>query len=228
MCTANAITFGALHLSPSEVEGKSIIEVGSCNVNGSLRPLLESWHPREYVGVDIAPGRGVDEICDVENVVCEFGESRFDIVVATEVIEHVRDWRKTLSNLKGVCRAGGTVLVTTRSKGFPHHAYPHDFWRYELSDMRHLFSDCTVVVLEDDPHAPGVMLKATKPADFSEADLLDHELYCTFLERKVRDLGDDRTTARQMRRFAIRQELRRLKSTLIQTPRRVLELIVSR
>lgn len=228
MCTANAITFGAVHLSPAEVQDKSIIEVGSCDVNGSLRRLLESWHPREYIGVDISPGRGVDEICDVDNIVDRFGKSRFDIVVATEVIEHVKDWRSALSNLKGVCKPGGTVLVTTRSIGFPHHAYPHDFWRYDSPDMRVLFSDCTILVLEDDAHAPGVMVKATKPAGFVEADLSQHELYCIFLERRVKDLGDDRSITSQMRRFAVRNELYVLKWTLLHTPGRLLGHLIAR
>ena len=107
MCHASCITFGAVNLYPEEVKGKRIIEVGSQDVNGSLRPIIESWKPAEYIGVDLVEGSGVDVICDAEEIVERFGRESFDVVISTEVLEHVRDWRKVLSNIKNICRPGG-------------------------------------------------------------------------------------------------------------------------
>ena len=66
MCNASGIVFGATALTPADVEGKRVIEVGAYDVNGSLRPVLTGWKPAEYMGVDIAEGPGVDVICPVE------------------------------------------------------------------------------------------------------------------------------------------------------------------
>lgn len=107
MCNVNCIVFGATNLQEKDVKGKRVIEVGSLNVNGSLRPLIESLCPKKYVGVDIVEGPGVDMICDAENLVEKFGDSSFDVVITTELLEHVRNWKKVVSNIKNICTSGG-------------------------------------------------------------------------------------------------------------------------
>lgn len=188
MCTAACLDFGRRALSTGEVVGKRVLEVGSLDVNGSLRPMLESGAPSLYVGVDIAPGPGVDEICDVSELVHRFGNEAFDLVICTEGLEHFLDWRGAVSNLKRVLRPGGALLVTTRSEGFPLHDYPFDYWRFSTEDMRILFGDCSIELLESDPAQPGVFLKATRPPSFREFDLAGHELYSIVRLRRIRNL----------------------------------------
>ena len=133
--------------------------------------------PARYVGVDIFPGEGVDEICNAERLTERFGQESFDVVIATEMLEHVRNWREVIDNFKSVLRPDGILLITTRSRGFPFHEAPHDFWRYEVSDMEAIFSDFSIEVLETDPQEPGVFLKARKPAGCSAKDLSEYVLY---------------------------------------------------
>jgi SAM-dependent methyltransferase len=116
------------------------------------------------------------------------GPESFDLVLCTEVMEHVRNWRTAVSNLKGVLKRGGTLLLTTRSRPFRYHGYPYDFWRYEISDMATVFADFKIDVLEPDPSAyPGVLLKARKPLVFAERDLRDVSLYSVVRRRRCRD-----------------------------------------
>lgn len=68
-----------------------MIEVGSLNVNGSLRPLLGSFKPNLYVGTDIVKGPGVDVVCKAEDLLRTFPKSSFDVLISTELMEHVRD-----------------------------------------------------------------------------------------------------------------------------------------
>jgi hypothetical protein len=191
MCTEACLRFGRENLSRAEVEGKTVLEVGSRQVQGpemSLRPVVEALGPKRYVGVDLYPGPGVDEICPVENLVRRFGRSSFDLVVSTEMLEHVRHWRPAVTNLKLVTRE--VLLVTTRSKGFPHHGWPQDYWRYEIDDMKVLFGDLAIEVLEPDREFPGVFLKARKPSGFIPRDLADHRLFSVIKQRRVLDVSD--------------------------------------
>lgn len=177
MCNDWCFKYWSEQIAKEEIEGKKVIEVGSLDVNGSLRSVIQPLNPAEYVGVDITEGRGVDIICDAGDIVERFGKESFDFVVSTELIEHVVDWQKTVSNLKNICRPGGTIIITTRSLGFPYHGYPDDYWRYEIADIEAIFADCILDVLEKDESEPGVFMKAQKPKDFVELDLSGHKLY---------------------------------------------------
>ena len=68
MCNQSCLSFGHQNLGEAEIRGQSILEVGSRKVNGSLRSHLQSLAPASYLGVDIFPGEGVDEICNAERL----------------------------------------------------------------------------------------------------------------------------------------------------------------
>src|SRR5512133_1128292 len=84
------IEYGTTHLTSGDVRGKSVLEVGSQNVNGSLRSYVEGLGPSRYFGVDMTPGDGVDEVCSAEKLIERFGVDAFDVVISTEMLEHVR------------------------------------------------------------------------------------------------------------------------------------------
>lgn len=206
MCNSGCIEFGVKNLTIEEVKGKKIVEVGSYDVNGSLRPIIESWgEPAQYIGVDIMEGSGVDMICDAEDILDRFGRESFDVVISTELLEHVRDWRKVFSNLKQICKKEGVILITTRSYGFGYHGHPYDFWRYEPEDMEQIFSDCRILSLQKDSRDPGVYIKVQKPADFDENKLSDIKLYSIIADERVTEI-----TSQHLKDFSIRYFLRKV------------------
>ena len=184
-----------------------MLEVGSRYVNGSVRPLIERFsHPKEYVGVDIEDGRFVDLILPVERLVEHFGSEAFDIVISTELLEHVKDWRVAVENMKLVLKCGGIIYITTRSHGFQYHGYPYDFWRYDLEDMNKIFSDFTILMLEKDPECPRVFLKAIKPTNYKPNDLKSIALYSIAVGKRtleVKGLSLRRKFLLGLRKFQI-------------------------
>ncbi len=151
-------------LSESEVRGKRILEVGSYNVNGSIRRSIVAHGPSWYHGVDTKPQADyVDEVLSAHNLVRRFGPEAFDVVVCLEVLEHVEDWQSVVRNLKGVLRLQGLLVLTCRSPGFPRHDYPTDYWRFTREDIRRIFSEFEIEHLLDDPE-PGVLLASRKRA----------------------------------------------------------------
>jgi SAM-dependent methyltransferase len=190
MCNVRGVIFGAKSLTSDEVENKKIIEVGSYDINGSLRNIYETWNPKEYIGVDIEPGPGVDIVCSAEDIIDKFGENSFDIVISTELLEHIKSWRMIISNLKNICKPNGIIIITTRSKGFPYHGYPYDFWRFELDDVKQIFSDFIIDKIESDTTDPGVFLKLRKPITFIENNLSDFPLFSIITEQRVLDIDE--------------------------------------
>jgi len=215
MCNIACIDFGRAHLTEDVVSGKNVIEVGSLDVNGSLRAHVEGLRPASYLGVDVVSGRGVDELCDVGSLQHRYGRNSFDVVITTEVLEHVREWRSAISNLKAVLRPGGVLLLTTRSRGFPYHAYPHDFWRFEIDDMRTLFADFWIEALEPDPLSPGVFLKARKQDSAPLPKLDSVKLYSIVTGRRSRNVTGFQIGLRRLRR-TIRLLLQRILPSSLQ------------
>ena len=64
-------------------EGKKVLEVGSRNVNGTLRRIIENFKPEKYLGIDIIEGKGVDKVCNANELINEFGSNSFDVVICT-------------------------------------------------------------------------------------------------------------------------------------------------
>jgi len=171
MCHESCLAFGQTMLFGLDLRGKYVLDVGALNINGSLRPHVEELSPLEYVGIDIVPGPGVDREMRAENLLAEFGPDLFALVICTEMLEHVEDWRAVIHNIKDVCAPGGTIILTTRSTGFPLHEHPADFWRFEDYHMHVIFGDCEDVIVCRDTQAPGVFVRARKPHGFAGRDL---------------------------------------------------------
>jgi SAM-dependent methyltransferase len=172
-----------------EFNSKRVLEIGSKYVNGSVRTFIEkSYSPEKYTGADIESGKCVDVILSAEKIAVHFGSESFDVVVTTEMLEHVMDWRAAIENMKVVTKCGGYIYVTTRSKGFAYHGYPYDFWRYEIEDIEMMFADFEIITLkkDPDPEAPGIFLKARKRENWLPEDLSDIALYSMILGKRTR------------------------------------------
>lgn len=189
MCHYLCIDFVKRALTEEDIKGKKILEVGSLDINGSVRPYIETLKARKYIGIDIAMGPGVDEICDVKNIIERYGQESFDVVITTELLEHISDWRKVINNFKDVITPNGIILITTRSCGFSYHGSPSDYWRFEEEDMRYIFSDFIIEKLEKDPLEPGIFIKARKPQHFSKIELSNYALYSVVVHRKIRSIN---------------------------------------
>lgn len=136
-----------------------ILEIGSYNVNGTIRKHFRS--ATSYVGLDARPGPGVDVVADVESY---HSIERLDlldafaVVVCTEMLEHTpRPWRAVV-NMAGCLVRGGRLLLTTRAPGFGLHDHPCDYYRFTRPAIEILLGDAGLDEIEtfDDPEYPGV------------------------------------------------------------------------
>jgi SAM-dependent methyltransferase len=106
------VTRHASDLSPGRV-----LEIGSLDVNGSVRPLFPE--STCYHGIDLAPGPGVDEVADAADW---RSPCSYDVVVSTEVLEHAPRWVDIMTNAWEAIVPGGRLIMTCATDPRPAHS----------------------------------------------------------------------------------------------------------
>jgi len=110
---------------PDSFHGKKILEVGSLDINGSVR---EFFIDCDYTGLDVGPGPCVDVVCSGH--VYDAPDNTFDVVISCEAFEHNQEWVQTFHNMWRMCKDEGLFIMTCASKGRLEHgtsrSYPQD------------------------------------------------------------------------------------------------------
>jgi hypothetical protein len=99
---------------PQYFTGVKVLEIGSLDINGTVRDFFT---PTEYVGVDVAPGLGVDVVAQGEELT--YPDNSFDVTVSVECFEHNPEWFATFQNMWRMSK--DFVIMTCASTGRPEH-----------------------------------------------------------------------------------------------------------
>lgn len=100
----------------------TVLDLGGRNVNGSLRDLFAA---RDWTAVDAEQGNGVDIVADA----CNWRpDRRYDLVVCTEVLEHVKAWHLILDTAVAALADTGVLIVTCASDRRPRHGMSGGPW----------------------------------------------------------------------------------------------------
>lgn len=107
-------------------EHKSILDVGSYNVNGTLRDYAPAH--MNYLGIDREQGPGVDIVLE-DAYQYPFNDNTFDFVVSSSCFEHDDFFWLTFLECSRVVNPGGFIYINAPSNG-QYHCYPRDSWRF--------------------------------------------------------------------------------------------------
>ncbi len=103
--------------------------------------------------LDIDPESGADYIMDLCVTNTDIVEDeKFDLVICTEVLEHVNNPFSVVNELKRILKTGGIVAVSTPFNFRIHGPLP-DNWRFTIHGLKVLFSEFEILSinsLEDD------------------------------------------------------------------------------
>ena len=89
-----------------------------------------------YVGVDVADNAAADLEGTVEDLPVD--DPSFDVVLCTQVLEHVDDPARAVRELRRVTAPGGRVLASTHGVQI-YHPNPQDLWRWTHAGLERLF-----------------------------------------------------------------------------------------
>ena len=102
------------------------------------------------VTLDVAPrvGISVDIVADAHDLHM-IPDASFDVVLCTEVLEHLHTPAKAIGEFHRVLRPGGLLVLTTRFI-YPLHDVPGDYYRYTKYGLQHLLREWDVLELNDE------------------------------------------------------------------------------
>lgn len=105
-----------------------IAEIGSLNVNGSLKEEALRYS-EEYIGIDFASGKDVDVVIE-DPYSLPFPDNKFDLVMSSSCFEHSEMfWLSFLESLR-ILKPTGLLWYTVPGAWMSYHQYPVDCWRF--------------------------------------------------------------------------------------------------
>jgi glycosyltransferase involved in cell wall biosynthesis/SAM-dependent methyltransferase len=104
----------------------SIVEIGSQNVNGSLREVCPAG--LKYTGLDFVEGNGVDLVIS-DPYKLPLQDASTDILVSSSCFEHSEFFWLVFLEAMRVLKPGGVFYLNVPSNGF-FHQWPVDCWRF--------------------------------------------------------------------------------------------------
>jgi SAM-dependent methyltransferase len=111
------------------IEGGTVLDIGSQDVNGSLRQVVPSRF--KYVGVDFDKAKNVDVVLD-NPYVFPFADEAADILITSSCLEHSEFFWLTWLEMLRVVKPNGLIYMNVPSEG-GYHPYPVDCWRFKLN-----------------------------------------------------------------------------------------------
>jgi SAM-dependent methyltransferase len=94
-------------LFPEMFQGRKVLEIGSLDINGTVRGFFTDC---DYTGLDVAPGPGVDVVCEGQKF--DAPDRSFDVVISCEVMEHNPYWADTFRNMVRLLKPGGLMVMS--------------------------------------------------------------------------------------------------------------------
>lgn len=117
------------------------LEVGSKDY-GSTQNLRSFFQGKDYVGVDISAGDGVDVVLDLtspfDEIEAALGGRRFGTIFCLSVLEHCEQPFVMADNLARLLCEGGRLYVSVPFVA-RFHGYPSDYWRFTHEGVKKLF-----------------------------------------------------------------------------------------
>jgi SAM-dependent methyltransferase len=99
-----------------------------------------------YLGVDL-PGNPAATVALAPDGTVPLGDGTADLVLSTQVLEHVDDPARYLAECRRLLVPGGALVLTTHGLMYLHRD-PQDLWRWTCDGLRRIVADAGLEVVE--------------------------------------------------------------------------------
>lgn len=102
-----------------------------------FRAIFDPAAVERYDIVNVAPGPDVTIVADIQHCP-QIRDDSYDVIVCTQVLEHVANPFLAAAELYRILKPGGRLLLTVPA-AYPYHAVPRDYWRFTRDSLQLLF-----------------------------------------------------------------------------------------
>lgn len=128
----------------SNYKNLDILEIGSGNpsINQSVAHIFHN--AKLFVQTDVNKSYGHKYLDITSSVLIE---EKFDLILCTNVLEHIFDSKTAIKNLNYLLKEKGHLVVSVPFI-YPLHDEPNDFWRFTEHALKKLFSDFKILTFK--------------------------------------------------------------------------------
>jgi SAM-dependent methyltransferase len=122
--------------------GAMVLDAGSGR--GQYRSFFDHarYENADFMQVDKKYGE-VMYVCDLAAIPVE--DKRFDFILFTQTMEHLKEPQRVLTELMRVLKSGGRLLYTG-PLFYEEHEQPHDYFRYTQFALRYFFQEAGLII----------------------------------------------------------------------------------
>jgi SAM-dependent methyltransferase len=120
--------------------GGTVLEFGESRYKACFKTV------QQYQVIDVVPGPSVDYVCDIHDV-SSVPEHYFDVIVCTQVLEHVERPVDALRQLHKLLKHDGHLICTVPFLAHIHYV-PTDFYRFSIDAICSALGTAGFQVLE--------------------------------------------------------------------------------
>lgn len=111
-------------------------------------PYRELFSHSQYIAGDISGNPHADIIIEPDGKV-PYEDGKCDVVLSTQVLEHVPDVKNYLMEANRLLKKGGILFLSTHG-WWTHHPYPQDLWRWTREGLVRILSESGFTVVDSD------------------------------------------------------------------------------
>lgn len=124
------------HVINAELNTKSNLKVLDVGCGTKPYSIYFKKNANVYIGIDMDSLLNADVVCDAEKL--PFPNESFDVIISTQVLEHVNNPTIFIEEMNRVLKTGGMFILSTHGIWFKH--TPHDYWRWTDQGLEKIFA----------------------------------------------------------------------------------------
>jgi SAM-dependent methyltransferase len=121
------------------IKNKNILNLVDFGCGEMPYKTIVTPHVNSYTGVDIPSNRNADLYLNEQGIL-PLENSFADVIISTQVLEHVPEPKEYLNEAHRVLKSKGLLIISTHGY-WMYHPNPNDYWRWTSAGLKKIITE---------------------------------------------------------------------------------------